>query len=189
VAGNKRRLIPIVDRRFQFKYTAIIVTVAAVVSTALGAFLFQSYQEMNDIVATLTSAEIGASLDTEDSKRVFTVVVAFLVAEVVVLGVLGLLVTHRVCGPIFVLHRHMNTLLEGSYPHLRPLRQGDEFTATFESFRDLVATLKERDVDDEKVLQDVLATDGIDADLKAKVQAMIDARQSRIGDTREAQDS
>jgi signal transduction histidine kinase len=182
VAGNKRRLIPIVDRRFQFKYTAIIVTVAAVVSTALGAFLFQSYQEMNDIVATLTSAEIGASLDTEDSKRVFTVVVAFLVAEVVVLGVLGLLVTHRVCGPIFVLHRHMNTILEGSYPQLRPLRQGDEFTAAFESFRDLVAMLKERDVDDEKVLRQVLDVDGVDGSLKEAVQAMIDARHSRVGE-------
>ena len=36
---SKRRLIPIVDRGFQFKYTGIIMGVAAVISTVLGWFL------------------------------------------------------------------------------------------------------------------------------------------------------
>ncbi|MCP4502861.1 MAG: hypothetical protein GY822_23225 [Deltaproteobacteria bacterium] len=139
--GQKRRLIPIIDRRFQFKYTGITMLVAAVVSTVLGLFLYNSYQEMNAIFATLTSEEIGESLNSEDSKMVFGGVVGFLVAEVLVLGVLGLLVTHRVCGPIFVLHRHLTTLNNGSYPSLRGLRQGDEFGEMFETFRETVSIL------------------------------------------------
>jgi hypothetical protein len=180
----KRRLIPIVDRAFQFKYTGIILAVAAVTSTILGFFLWRSYLEMNEILSVAgVIPEIGEQLNSADSKKVFLITIAALVGEVVVLGVLGLLITHRVCGPIFVITRHLTTMAEGKLPAVRPLRAGDEFATMFETFRKVVEDQKVRDRSEADKLKPIIAaarTKGLaDSDV-AVLQALIDAREARL---------
>ena len=41
--ANKRKAIPIADKAFQYKYTAIIVSIVVVISAVLGYLLLQSY--------------------------------------------------------------------------------------------------------------------------------------------------
>lgn len=181
----KRRLIPIVDRRFQFKYTAIIVVIAAFVSTVLGYFLLRAYFEMNDIIQI--SQEVGERLDADDARFVFQLAVGFLVGEVVILGVMGLLITHRVCGPIFVVHRHLNTILDGGFPHLRGLRAGDEFRDMFETFGQVVDAMKKRDQDELEKLRafvDVARAKGFSEAELASVKELIDERDQRLAGAR-----
>ena len=180
----KRRLIPIVDRRFQFKYTAIIVAVAAVVSTVLGYLLYKSYMEMNEVIDLASlSPEVNDKLNTDDARKVFLITIAFLGVEVVGLGIMGLLITHRVVGPIFVLQRHLTTLLGGKYPTVRPLRAGDEFREAIEVFQNVIASLKQRDTEDLEKLKAVLAqakSKGMaDADI-ATLNQLIEDREARI---------
>jgi hypothetical protein len=181
----KRRLIPIVDRAFQFKYTGVILLVAAVTSTVLGFFLLKAYREMNEVIGLAAiSPEIGEKLDADDAKQVFSIIVASLVGEVVVLGVLGLIITHRVCGPIFVITRHFGTMLDGKYPSLRPLRAGDEFAPMFELFKQLVDKQRDRDAAEISRLTKAMnaARDkGVDAESLAIMQTLIDERSARIG--------
>ena len=154
----KRRLIPIVDRAFQFKYTGIILLVAALTSTVLGFFLLKAYREMNEVIQLAGMApEVGAKLDADDTRSVFSITALCLVGEVIILGVLGLLITHRVCGPIFVITRHLTTMSEGKHPFLRPLRQGDEFASLFEAFGKVIDGAKNRDRDEAEKLRTVLA--------------------------------
>lgn len=179
----KRRLIPIVDRRFQFKYTGIIVAIAAFVSSVLGYFLLRSYWEMNEVIDLASlSPEVNDKLNSDDARRVFQLTLTFLVLEVAGLGVMGLLITHRVVGPVFVLQRHLKTILEGRYPVTRPLRQGDEFREAFETFTAVVDQMKKRDADElDKLLaaQAAARKKGVtDAEL-APLQSLIDERQAR----------
>lgn len=181
----KRRLIPIVDRAFQFKYTAIIVGVAAVTSTVLGVFLLRAYFAMNEMIELqkVISEQLGEKLRSDDTSNVFTIIVGALVGEVVVLGLLGLLITHRVCGPIFVITRHLNSMGEGRLPSLRPLRAGDEFVGMFEAFKRLVDTTRDRDRDELQRLESVLASargGSVRPDDLAALQALIDARKARL---------
>lgn len=182
-AQYKRRLIPIVDRRFQFKYTAIILAIAAVVSTVLGYFLLQSYMEMNEVIDLASlSPEVNDKLNSDDARKVFLITLIFLVVEVLGLGVMGLLITHRVCGPIFVLDRHLRTMLEGKYPNPRPLRAGDEFGDTFEAFRALIDGLKKRDADEIEKLKAALAAAkarGVPEGETTVLQQLIDERAAR----------
>lgn len=180
----KRRLIPIVDQAFQFKYTGIILLVAAVTSTVLGFFLLKAYREMNEVIQLAGMApEIGEKLDADDTKRVFTITVACLIGEVVLLGVLGLLITHRVAGPIFVITRHFNTMIEGRHPFLRPLRQGDEFAPMFVAFQKLVDGNKAKDAAEVEKLKPIVAAaraKGLaDADV-AVLQKLIEEREARL---------
>ena len=156
MTSNKRRMVPIVDRKFQVKYTVIIMGVAAIISVLLGYFLLKAYQEMNAMIDI--GSDIQDQLNSDDANKVFAYVIGFLVAEVLILGYVGLLITHRVCGPIFVLQRHLNTLMSGTYPKIRPLRTGDEFRSCFEAFTGTVNMLRDRDLKELQVLQCVLAS-------------------------------
>lgn len=182
----KRRLIPIVDQAFQFKYTGIILLVAAVTSTVLGFFLLKAYREMNEVIQLAGMApEIGEKLDADDTKRVFTITVLSLIGEVAILGVLGLLITHRVCGPIFVITRHFNTMIDGKHPFLRPLRQGDEFAPMFMAFQKLIDGNKAKDAAEIDKLKPIVAAakaKGLaDSDV-AVLQKLIEEREARLAE-------
>lgn len=49
--------------------------------------------------------------------------------------------THRVAGPMFLLKRYMNEIIEGKVPEIRPLRKGDEFKDVFDTFIKMVESL------------------------------------------------
>ncbi len=180
----KRRLIPIVDRAFQFKYTGIILLVAAVTSTVLGFFLLKAYREMNEVIGIASiSPEIGERLNTDDATKVFQIIIACLIGEVVILGALGLVITHRVCGPIFVITRHFGTMLDNKYPSLRPLRSGDEFAPMFVLFKQLVDKQRDRDASEITRIGAALAAakaKGVDAETLQTLQTLVDERAARI---------
>lgn len=180
----KRRLIPIVDRQFQFKYTGIIVGLAAAISMILGYFLWKSYMEMNEVIDLASlSPEVNDKLNSDDARFVFTITLVFLVVEVAVLGVMGLLITHRVCGPIFVLQRHMDTISGGTYPTTRPLRAGDEFKDAFDAFTRMIDALRKRDSDDLDKLKAVLSAargGGVSAAEQKALEQLIADREGRV---------
>ena len=150
VQANKRRSIPVVDKAFQFKYTAMIVLIVVLISAGMGYLLLQSYLEMNRImdVALANYAGISEKVNEASALDVFYISVAFLILEVLALGTMGLIITHRVCGPIFVMHGHLMAMLDGRYPTMRRLRPKDEFRATFELFTAVVESLRKRDADE-----------------------------------------
>lgn len=55
-----------------------------------------------------------------------------------------LIVTHRVCGPLQVLHGYFEQLARGHFPQRRPLRKRDEFKDLFEAFWEAVEALEKR---------------------------------------------
>jgi len=55
--------------------------------------------------------------------------------------------THRISGPIYVLSKHMNEIINGQYPDIRPLRKEDELKKLYELFRQMVESLKKGDHD------------------------------------------
>ena len=182
--ANKRRSIPTVDKAFQVKYTAIIVAIVAVVSTVLGALLLQSYWEMNRIMDVAMRLPDKPDVSAETAHQVFYISVAFLVFEVLALGVVGLIITHRVCGPVTVIHRHLMTLLDGRYPETRQLRAKDEFQATFKVFTAVIESLRQRDAEEVQILNDAIAAaqykDVLDADI-APLRQLVAERHARLG--------
>ena len=181
---NKRRSIPVVDKAFQYKYTAIIVAIVVVVSAVLGYLLLHSYWEMNRIMdLALESSAISDKVNGDDALRVFYISLAFLVFEVLALGVMGLIITHRVCGPVFVIQRDLTTMLDGKYPLTRPIRQGDEFRETFKVFTAVVESLKKRDADEVEILNHAIAAarqKGVPESDVALLEQLVAERRVRV---------
>lgn len=132
----------LVDRGFQLKYTLYMVVVGAAISLLFGAMMYQAHVEATQLIDM--PDPLREAVKMQDSTLLW-LVMAIAVVMAVALGLFGILVTHRVAGPIYVFGHYMNVLGEGRYPMLRPLRKNDELKTFYETFHGAVALLKERD--------------------------------------------
>lgn len=70
------------------------------------------------------------------------------------IGAAGIVVTHKVAGPIFKMKRHLGEVALGKYQVPWSLRKGDELVDFFESFRKMVVALRDEREAQMKVLQE-----------------------------------
>ena len=73
--------------------------------------------------------------------RALVVILTLLVIGV---GLAGIVVTHRVAGPIYKMKKQLRDLRKGNYDVPAPLRKGDELVDFFEEFRRMVGELRRR---------------------------------------------
>ncbi len=146
---NRRTFL--VDRSFQVKYTMYLVIVGAAISLLFGAMMYQAHVETTLLV---DRPELREAIKSHDSTlRWMVVVIAVVMA--MALGLFGILVTHRVAGPIYVFSHYLAVLGQGRYPLLRPLRRRDELKSFYEVFHRAVTSMRERDKTEGQVLTEL----------------------------------
>jgi hypothetical protein len=150
-----RRSTYVIDRRFQFKYTMIIVLIGALIALVCAYFIYQAWRENTELLAI--SQVIAGEINRRESSKVFWAVGIFVVLEVVGLFLWGILVTHRIAGPLFIIDRYLGALRSGIYPDMRPLRRHDELQHFFESFSSTVDALRDRDQKELEIIEATLA--------------------------------
>jgi hypothetical protein len=69
-----------------------------------------------------------------------------------VLGLFGLVLTHRVAGPAHVMSLYVASLAAGRYPRLRPLRKKDELRTFFARFSEAVERIRDREADEARLI-------------------------------------
>jgi hypothetical protein len=70
----------------------------------------------------------------------------------------SILMTHRVCGPLHLLHGYISELRDGHLPKVRPLRKKDEFKDLMDAFSAAVETLRDQKQRELAVYRKVLET-------------------------------
>lgn len=113
-------------------------------------------------------AELRARMAEEDTRLVWKLVISWLVL-VVLLFALGILTTHRIVGPLYVVDRNLARLMAGEPVRPRPLRRGDEFQALFDRVAALGLRWQTRETE-----EGALIAEALDA-LQAKIAAAGDA--------------
>lgn len=73
-----------------------------------------------------------------------------------VLGLFGLVFTHRVAGPVHVMSLYMAALAAGRYPRLRPLRKKDELRRFFDRFSEAVERIRQREAEEARALAEAV---------------------------------
>lgn len=73
--------------------------------------------------------------------------VGLLSALVVGIGVAGIVVTHKVAGPIFKMKRHLRDVAAGKLDVPWGLRKGDELVEFFEVLREMIQSLRQKRTD------------------------------------------
>lgn len=152
-APPKRRLRNfLLDPRFQLKYTGMVVGVTLVVAGVLGWLTYEKSVEVSESLQLqimdnpiLTEDMRAAMLDDarEEDERTLTRIVIGVGVLVLVLGLLGIMVTHKVVGPSYKLRRLIREVGEGQLKLQGRLRKGDELQEVFEAFASMVESLRE----------------------------------------------
>jgi predicted secreted Zn-dependent protease len=106
-----------------------------------------------------------------------------------VMGLLGLLFTHRVAGPVYVMSLYVSALAAGRYPRLRPMRQKDELRGFFDRFAEAVERIREREAEEARALSralDALRPLATSAEARAALDTLseLQARKSQAIENR-----
>lgn len=183
----------LVDRHFQFKYTALLVAVGGIIMTLFGLAVVREVRANSELLEgkRIEESLMGAAgkvpslADFQDSlsstdHRMTLVILGTALATAVALGLIGLLVTHRIAGPILVLSRYAQALSEGRFPHMRALRRNDELKGFFEVFRSAIETLREKQAAEAAKLEEIAKL--VSGPASEELLAIAKAKRDGLGD-------
>lgn len=161
----KRRLRNyLLDAGLQLRYTALIVGVAALLTAGLGYMIYQATRdtsriiEMTGLVDPVT-AEIMKEEFAAKDKMVLWGIVGFGLVLVLSVSAVGILITHKIAGPLFNITRIVDRVRENRLgPPLRNLRKGDELQAFYAGFQEMHESLRRRTDDEIRVLGQAVAS-------------------------------
>jgi hypothetical protein len=132
----------LVDRGFQLRYALLLAGAGAVLALFCGLWLHQAHVQATDLLPLDAAArELVARSDRELLGALLGITGLMALA----LGVLGVIITHRVAGPVLVLGRYLQAFGRGRYPRVRALRRGDELRRLFGVFGAGVEALRARE--------------------------------------------
>jgi methyl-accepting chemotaxis protein len=175
----------LLDRRFQLKYTGMVVGVTMVVASILGALAYHESKGQTEALqiqlATQPDLDPGVSAGLEafgaDRDREILLGIIFGVAALTItLGLTGIVITHKMVGPAYKMRLLLTNVAQG---HLRVdghLRKGDELKEVFNSFNDMVHRLRARREHDLEQLDAALAASQGRPDEVARILGEVKSR-------------
>jgi hypothetical protein len=152
-AGIVPRRQYLVDRGFQLKYAILMAAAGLLVAGVFGLWIHQAHAQATALLAP--DPETRALVERSDRLLLgaFAAIAALLAAA---LGLLGVVITHRVAGPVFVMGHYLRVLADGRFPRMRTLRRSDELKGFFRAFIDAVDSMKVREARHTAVLEDAI---------------------------------
>ncbi|MCB9627335.1 MAG: hypothetical protein H6725_08185 [Sandaracinaceae bacterium] len=140
----------LLDPRFQLKYTGMVVLVTVVVASVLGSIAYRSSKAQTEsLTIQMAMMEIDAPLQgsleemsAERDREVLLNIVGGIVLMGVILGLTGIIVTHRLVGPAYKLRLLIHEVASGKLKIMGKLRKGDELQEVFEAFAEMITSLR-----------------------------------------------
>ena len=176
----------LLDRRFQLKYTGMVLCVTVVVAGVLGylaydfskgqteAFTAQHAAQPDLDEATANELEQFAQ---QEDRRVRNAIIAGVLLLTIALGLTGILVTHRVVGPAYRMKRLFEHVGEGHLQVTTGIRKGDELQDLYQSFAEMVESLREQRAEDIERLERTIAemeASGVESPYVAELRVVLD---------------
>jgi hypothetical protein len=127
----------LINPGFQWKQAGLIALSVFLLSTTISAVL---YGVLHQQARQLAANPIGYRSDTTLVMVCFGLGFAALTAGGV--GLWSILMTHRICGPLFIIKRYLMQIAEGRLPAMRPLRRSDEFKDLYEALDQALQSLR-----------------------------------------------
>ena len=136
-ASSYQRKQYLINPGFQWKVAGTIAVAVFLFSVLISITLYGTLHQQ----ARLRAADPAGYTASVTSVMVyFALGFAALTAGGV--GLWSILMTHRICGPMFVMKRYLLEVAEGRLPSLRPLRKRDEFKDLYDAFDQAISALR-----------------------------------------------
>jgi len=181
--ARPKRRVYLVDRRFQLKYTLVLAGAGLLVALVFGLWIWQAHRQSLEMA--VTDPTLRAVLEAGD-RQLLLVFVGIAVTMSAALGLVGLVLTHHVAGPIYVMSHYLSALAQGRYPRMRPLRRGDELKDFFELFQRAVAAMREREVRHAAASEDAIERMRAASARAPELEGAVRALEAVVRDERDA---
>jgi len=155
----------LIDRRFQLKYTGMVLLVTVTVAGGLGYLAYGFSQGQTEALtaqimaqpdlAAATASDLEEFAQQED-RKIRNAIVAGVLLLTLALGLTGIIVTHRVVGPAYRMRRLFEHVGEGKFEVTTGIRKGDELQELFHSFADMVESLRDQRAEEIEQLEETL---------------------------------
>lgn len=127
----------LINPSFQWKVAGTIAVAVFLFSILISITLYGTLHQQ----ARLRAADpLGYTASVTSVMVCFALGFAALTAGGV--GLWSILMTHRICGPMFVMKRYLLEVAQGRLPSLRPLRKRDEFKDLYDAFDQAISALR-----------------------------------------------
>ncbi len=131
----------LLDRRYQLRYTLMMVVITTLLTSGLGYIWYQQMRETSRAIEPRALAslnekavqQIKDEMATQDRLRLLVLVGFGFLFAVAVAGY-GIVLTHKVAGPLFKIGRYMMSIKEGKLGSVYDLRRGDHLHEFFDGF-------------------------------------------------------
>jgi hypothetical protein len=166
----------LLNSRYQLKFTLTIVGISLVLTGLLGYFVISKAHEASRVVAVRaldpgdTLAQELAAQFARNDRLILLVLILFGALLAVVLAGYGIVLTHKVAGPLYKLAMYFDRIRDGHLGSLTNLRKGDELVDFFEHFKQAHDALRKRTEEDIALLEKAIEAVGaapLAEDLKA----------------------
>jgi hypothetical protein len=171
----------LLDVGLQLRYTATIVVVAIFLTAGLGFKMYQATREISRIILftgladPATAQELQSQFANSD-RIVLWGIIGFGIVLVLSISAVGILITHKVVGPLYKISSLFARVRDNRMmPAPAGLRKGDELQDFYSGFREMHEAVRERVIEDVKVMGSALtAIEGSAAAGTPAVQRALD---------------
>jgi len=143
----------LIDRRFQLKYTGMVLLVTVSVAGGLGYLAYGFSQGQTEALTAHIASQPDLDPDTatdlerfaqQEDRKIRNAIVAGVLLLTLALGFTGIIVTHRVVGPAYRMRRLFRHVADGKIEVTTGIRKGDELQELYHSFADMVESLRDQ---------------------------------------------
>jgi methyl-accepting chemotaxis protein len=165
----------LLDSGYQLRFTLTMVIIAVALTSGLGYIVMSKAHEATRVVevrALDPGDTIAQELKEQFAKNDDVMLQALIGFAVVLAGSLtafGIVLTHKVAGPLHKVATYLDKMKEGHLGKVYDLRKGDELTVFFDHFKQAHDALRQRTQSDIELLDRAIEAVGshpIAADLK-----------------------
>ncbi|MCU1282132.1 MAG: hypothetical protein JWM53_5678, partial [bacterium] len=163
--GYKRSLRNyLLNSSYQLRFTGVIVVISAILTGGLGYLVLHNAHEASRVVqvrAMDPTDELAQQLVAQfahGDRMLMITLIAFGFILSVVLAAYGIVLTHKVAGPLFKITLHLDKIRDGKLGIVYNLRKGDQLVDFFEHFKGAHDALRARTEEDIALIDKALAT-------------------------------
>lgn len=176
----------LLDRRFQLKYTGMVLLVTVAVAGVLGYVAYDFSRGQTEAFTAQLATQPDLDPDTakdlerfakQEDRRIRNAILLGVLLLTVALGLTGILVTHRVVGPAYRMRRLFEHVGRGHLEVTTGIRKGDELQDLYRSFAEMVESLREQRAEDIERLEDTLIkmeSAGVQSAYVTELRALLD---------------
>jgi len=131
----------LLNSSYQLRFTGVIVVISAILTGGLGYFVMSKAHEASRVVSVQAmdpenqlAQQLAVQFAHNDRILMF-ILVGFGLLLSLVLAAYGIVLTHKVAGPLFKVTNHFDKIRDGKLGVVYNLRNGDQLVDFFEHFK------------------------------------------------------